>query len=66
MGDKVILEKEKEYLQETTLLIQSENPTSPQVFIDQLFKTRGAFSFDEIKDEVNSMILLVSNQNTFQ
>jgi glutaredoxin len=61
MGDKVILEKEKEYLQETTQPIQAQTSNSPQVFIDQLFKTRGAFSIDEIRDEANVMILAVGS-----
>lgn len=33
--------------------------SKPQIFIDQLFKLRGLFSQQEIKDEINTIIAAV-------
>jgi hypothetical protein len=62
-GDQVLKQKEKEYSEAAVQPDQVDDIVinSPQVFIDQLFKMRGAFTTDEIRGEVNTMIATVIN-----
>lgn len=57
MADEVISEKEESFLKSSDAVNVSTN--KPQIFIDQLFKQRNVLSPDEIRDEINTIIITV-------
>lgn len=59
--DDVILKKEKSFDQSTdsTEMSSDKSSDNPQIFIDQLFKKRNVFSFEEMRDEITTVILAV-------
>lgn len=58
LADDVILEKEKNFAENPDDELSSTG--KPQLFVDQLFKMRDSFSIEEIRDEINTVILAVS------
>ncbi|CRK99229.1 CLUMA_CG012623, isoform A [Clunio marinus] len=54
MAHDLIQEKEENIRNNNDVKYKSEKP---QIFIDQLFKKRNEFSFDEMADEINTIIL---------
>jgi hypothetical protein len=63
IADDVILEKQKKFATDGGNHEHSDG--SPQTFIDQLFKMRDAFSIEEMRDEINTIILAVSISHLF-
>lgn len=69
IADDVIKEKNIQYNLASEKVDQNNNEnlersyeidaSKPQIFIDQLFKLRGLFSQQEIKDEINTIIAAV-------
>lgn len=57
MADEVILEKEEGFSESSEAAMTLSN--KPQIFIDQLFKKRDVLSPDEIRDEINTIIITV-------
>lgn len=57
MADDLIEQKEKNLNNND---VDATSTDGPQCFIDQLYKKRDEFDLDEIKDEINTIIIAVS------
>jgi hypothetical protein len=66
LGDDVMSEKEKIYAENPSLLTPADELTSskPQLFINQLYKVRAELTTDEIRDEINTLVITVTKTNS--
>jgi hypothetical protein len=68
LGESVLAEKEKIYVENPELLnpADEDTPNKPQILINQLYKSRNQLTKDRILDEVNVLLMTVSNLKYFQ
>jgi hypothetical protein len=67
LGESVMAEKEKIFAENPELLNPADEgtPNKPQILINQLYKSRNQLTKDRILDEVNVLLMTVSEKECF-